>query len=208
MALWCTLAVKCMTDATQGLQHNGPANKFWPGCHSMRLEHLFQLPLRYASMSQDVFWIQTGLPVWGGWPTCRKWPTCIQWRKGCGVVWLLPAWQGCCCCWPLMAAAAAAYAFWPPHLAPNTLLASPASAWVVALLAAWEVALLAAWACFWRLFVALLSVWEVPWVVSWAAAHGMMQWPPWVVWQAAAWLLTSLVLAMPVLVEELLCACS
>ena len=116
-----------------------------------------------------------------------------------------------------MAAAAAAYAFWPPHLAPNTLLASPASsaahglevallaAWVVALLAAWEVALLAAWACFWRLFVALLSVWEVPWVVSWAAAHGMMQWPPWVVWQAAAWLLTSL---LPVLVEDLLCACS
>ena len=109
-----------------------------------------------------------------------------------------------------MAAAAAAYVFWPP-------LASPASsaahglevallaAWVVALLAAWEVALLAAWACFWRLYVALLSVWEV---VSWAAAHGMMQWPPWVVWQAAAWLLTSLVLAMPVLVEDLLCACS
>ena len=24
-----------MTDATQGLQHDGPANKFWPGCHSI-----------------------------------------------------------------------------------------------------------------------------------------------------------------------------
>ena len=55
--------------------------------------------------------------------------------------------------------ASACLAGWPPHLAPNTLLASPASsaahglevallaAWEVALLAAWEVALLAAWAC-------------------------------------------------------------
>ena len=111
-----------------------------------------------------------------------------------------------------MAAAAAAYAFWPPHLPPNTLLASPASSAAhgleVALLAAWVVALLAAWEVVGLLLEAVCGLAFCLGGALGGVLGCCMQWPPWVVWQAAAWLLTSLVLAMPVLVEDLLCACS
>ena len=117
---------------------------------------------------------------------------------------LLLASAGCCCCiWVLASSSGSQDSSCQSCQLCSTWVALLA-VWEVALLAAWEVALLAAWA--WRLSVALLSVWEVPWVVS--SAAGMMQWLAWLVWQAASCLPTSLVLAMPVLVEDLLCACS
>ena len=104
--------------------------------------------------------------------------------------------------------------FCPPHLAPNTLLAVlPALQhmgwrWPCWLLGRWHCWLLGRWPC-WLLGLGCGGcLWPcfVFWVVS--SAAGMMQWLAWLVWQAASWLPTSLVLAMPVLVEDLLCACS